>query len=132
MKNQTRFYKCEVCGNVAGLIEDAGVPLYCCNQEMAHLEAKGDRDCQNTELPQVTVNGKRVHINVGECKHEMDGHKHIGWVYLETNQGGHRKSLCKENRPEICFELSADENPHRIFAYCNKHGLWQNDLQANC
>ena len=130
MTNSTRFYKCEACGNVVGMIEDAGVPLYCCNQKMQHLEPKSSQDCGCKELPKVEVNGKRIHVNVGECKHDMDNNVHTGWVYLETNQGGHRKSLCKENRPEICFELSADEAPHRIFAYCNKHGLWQDNLQA--
>ena len=131
MKNETRFYKCEKCGNVVGLIVDQGVPIFCCNQKMTHLEAKKDCDCMGKDLPKVEVNGKRVHVTVGNTKHDMSNNRHTGWVYLETNQGDHRKSLCEENRPEICFELTADEQPHRLFAYCNRHGLWQTQLQTH-
>ena len=39
MKATERFYVCEHCGNMAGLIHDAGVPMMCCGQPMKHLVA---------------------------------------------------------------------------------------------
>lgn len=33
-----RFYICEFCGNVIGMIHDAGVPVMCCGEEMTKLE----------------------------------------------------------------------------------------------
>lgn len=123
-----RFYKCSHCGNVIGMIEDAGVPVYCCNEAMEKMEAKDSISCDDKKLPFVKTGDKHIAVVVGPCKHDMDNTDHIGWVYLETNQGGHRKSLCKENRPEVCFELSEGEHARRVFAYCNKHGLWRHNL----
>ena len=40
MKATERFYLCEHCGNMAGLIHDAGVPMMCCGQPMKHLVAE--------------------------------------------------------------------------------------------
>ncbi|MGI5824620.1 MAG: desulfoferrodoxin family protein [Bacillota bacterium] len=131
MNKTERFYKCEHCGNIIGLIEDTGVPVYCCGEAMKRLEAKDSCDCDDKKLPFVKVNDKHISVFVGPCKHDMDDTSHIGWVYVETNQGGHRKSLCKENRPEVCFELSNQEHARRIFAYCNKHGLWKTEVSAN-
>lgn len=131
MNNETRFYKCEKCGNVVGSLINQGAPIFCCNREMTHLKPTNRCCCTDNDMPKVEVNGKRVHVKVGDIKHDMSNNRHTGWVYLETNQGGHRKSLCEENRPEICFELTADEHPHRLFAYCNRHGLWETQLQPN-
>ncbi|MEF9840732.1 MAG: desulfoferrodoxin, partial [Lachnospiraceae bacterium] len=36
MKKQ-KFYVCEVCGNLIGLIHDSGVPMDCCGQAMTEL-----------------------------------------------------------------------------------------------
>ena len=36
---EIRFYVCEHCGNIIGVIHDAGVPMMCCGQKMTKLEA---------------------------------------------------------------------------------------------
>ena len=36
---ENRFYICEHCGNIVGMIHDAGVPMMCCGQKMTRLEA---------------------------------------------------------------------------------------------
>ena len=35
----TKFYVCSHCGNIVGMLHDAGVPLMCCGQKMQKLEA---------------------------------------------------------------------------------------------
>ncbi len=51
MKATERFYVCEHCGNMAGLIHDAGVPMMCCGQTMKHLVANTtDAATENTFL----------------------------------------------------------------------------------
>ena len=64
MKNETRFYKCEKCGNVVGLIVDQGVPIFCCNQKMTHLEAKkeGLRGLTKEELPCIKPLLKQLYL----------------------------------------------------------------------
>ena len=50
-----KFYICEHCGNLVGMIHDSGVPMMCCGQKMTALlpntvEASGEK-----HLPAVTV-----------------------------------------------------------------------------
>ena len=44
----TRFLRCKHCGNIVGVIHDAGVPIFCCGQPMEELvpntvEASGEK-----------------------------------------------------------------------------------------
>ena len=38
MCDNNKFYICEHCGNLIGMIHDAGVPMMCCGQKMTKLE----------------------------------------------------------------------------------------------
>ena len=39
-----RFYICEKCGNIVGMIHNGGVPMMCCGQKMAKLEQQKTQD----------------------------------------------------------------------------------------
>lgn len=122
-----KFYVCSHCGNLVGVIHDAGVPLMCCGQKMDPLvpntvEASGEK-----HLPVVTVEPGKVKVNVGSAAHPMVEEHSIQWVYLETDQGGQRKALNPGDAPEVTFALD-QEKPLRVYAYCNLHGLWMTEL----
>jgi len=34
---ECRFFRCDICGNLTGLIHDSGVRMVCCNQQMTEL-----------------------------------------------------------------------------------------------
>ncbi len=34
---ETRFFRCEICGNLVGLIHASGAPMSCCGQHMTEL-----------------------------------------------------------------------------------------------
>ena len=64
--NENRFYICEHCGNIVGMIHDAGKSLRCCGEKMKQLKPSADASAEkhtpivkvegNTELlPQVVV-----------------------------------------------------------------------------
>lgn len=122
-----KFYVCSHCGNLVGVIHDAGVPMMCCGQKMDPLvpntvEASGEK-----HLPVVTVEPGQVKVNVGSAAHPMLEEHSIQWVYLETDQGGQRKVLNPGDAPEVTFALG-QEKPLRVYAYCNLHGLWMTEL----
>lgn len=122
-----KFYVCSHCGNLVGVIHDAGVPMMCCGQKMDPLvpntvEASGEK-----HLPVVTVEPGQVKVNVGSAVHPMLEEHSIQWVYLETDQGGQRKVLNPGDAPEVTFSLG-EEKPLRVYAYCNLHGLWMTEL----
>ena len=124
---ENKFYICEHCGNIIGMIHSAGVPLMCCGQKMTKLEAGVVEASHEKHIPVVTVEGNTVRVNVGSVTHPMSEEHHIAWIYLQTNRGGQRKCLDVTGAPEVTFAL-ADETPVAVYAYCNLHGLWKAEL----
>ncbi|MBR5188475.1 MAG: desulfoferrodoxin [Clostridia bacterium] len=126
MKHQ-KFYICEHCGNLIGMIYDAGVPMMCCGQKMKKLEAGVVEASHEKHVPVVKVDGNIVNVSVGSVEHPMAEEHNIAWVYLQTDQGGQRKNLEIGKAPVVRFAL-ADEKPIAVYAYCNLHGLWKANL----
>ena len=124
---ENRFYICEKCGNIVGLVHDGGVPMMCCGQKMKKLEAGVVEASHEKHIPVVSVEGNTVRVNVGSVTHPMSEEHHIAWIYLQTNRGGQRKCLDVTGAPEVVFAL-ADETPVAVYAYCNLHGLWKAEI----
>lgn len=124
---ENRFYICEHCGNLVGLIHNAGVPLMCCGQKMTQLEPGTIEASTEKHIPVVTVEGHTVKVEVGSAPHPMTEEHSIQWVYLQTDEGGQRKCLKAGASPAVTFAL-ADEKPVAVYAYCNLHGLWKVDI----
>lgn len=124
---EIRFFKCMHCGNIIGVIHNAGVPMMCCGEKMTEL-IPGTVDASlEKHVPVVSVDGNIVTVKVGEVEHPMAEEHYIQWVYLQTNRGGQRKCLKPGEKPEVKFAL-CDEVPKAVFEYCNLHGLWKADI----
>ena len=124
---ETKFFICEHCGNIIGVIHDAGVPMMCCGQKMTQLVPGTVEASAEKHIPVVTVEGNTVRVVVGSVTHPMSEEHHIAWVYLQTDRGGQRKCLCTTGAPEVTFAL-CDETPVAVYAYCNLHGLWKAEI----
>lgn len=125
--NDNRFFICEHCGNIVGVIHDAGVPMMCCGQKMKQLEPGTVEASLEKHIPVVEVNDNSVKVVVGSVLHPMTEEHSITWVYLQTDRGGQRKCLTPGAEPTVTFAL-ADEKPIAVYAYCNLHGLWKADI----
>ena len=125
---ENRFYICEHCGNIVGMIHDAGVPLVCCGQKMTKLEPNTVEAAVEKHLPVVTVEGDTVKAVVGEVAHPMTEEHSIQWLYLQTDRGGQRTSIVPGEAPEVTF-ASNGEKPVAVYAYCNLHGLWKTEVK---
>ena len=124
---ETRFYVCEHCGNIIGVIHDAGVPMMCCGKKMTKLEPGVIEASHEKHIPVVEREGNVIKVTVGSVAHPMLEEHHISWVYLQTNRGGQRKCLEINGAPCASFTL-CDEEPVAVYAYCNLHGLWKADV----
>ena len=124
---KTKFYVCSHCGNLIELVNDAGVPVFCCGQKMDALNPNTVEASVEKHLPVVSVEGDVLHVNVGAADHPMIPEHFIGWVYVQTANGGQRKSLNPGEAPHITFHLGG-EKPIAVYAYCNLHGLWKTEL----
>lgn len=119
-----RFFVCEHCGNLVGVIHDAGVPMMCCGQKMTELVPGSTDAAQEKHVPVIKVDGDKVTVSVGSAAHPMVPEHFIEWVYLQTEKGGQRKALVPGAAPEAVFVLT-DDKPVAAYAYCNLHGLWK-------
>ena len=122
-----KFYICEHCGNIIGMVKDKGVPVMCCGQKMKELvpntvEASGEK-----HIPAVTVEGNVLKVNVGSVNHPMAEEHFIECVYVETENGGMRKNLKPGQEPNVTFALGEDK-AIAVYAYCNLHGLWMAEV----
>ncbi len=125
--SENKFYICEHCGNLIGMIHDAGVPMICCGQKMTKLEAGVVEASHEKHIPVVNVKDNMVTVTVGSVEHPMVEEHSILWVYLQTDKGGQRKCLEVGKAPVVTFAL-ADEKPLAVYAYCNLHGLWMAEV----
>lgn len=125
--NENRFYICEHCGNLIGMINDAGVPMMCCGQKMSELKPGTVEASAEKHIPVVTIEENIVKVEIGSVAHPMVEEHSILWVYLQTDRGGQRKCLEVDKEPVVTFALT-DEKPVAAYAYCNLHGLWKADI----
>jgi len=51
----------------------------------------------------------------------------IGFVYIETENGGKKRSLKAGQEPEIKV-CCCDDRPVAVYAWCNLHGLWKTEI----
>ncbi len=128
-RNSQKFFICEHCKNIIGVIENSGVPVVCCGQPMKELVANTTDAAVEKHVPVVTVDGNTVTAFVGDVEHPMTEAHYISWIYLKTNQGGHRKALNPDEKPEVKFALVDGEKPLEVYAYCNLHGLWKAEVK---
>ncbi|MBQ4101513.1 MAG: desulfoferrodoxin [Oscillospiraceae bacterium] len=124
---ETRFFVCETCGNIIGMIHASGVPVFCCGKKMTELVPGTVEASAEKHIPVVEVGENSVKVCVGSVLHPMAEEHHISWVYLQTDRGGQRKVLTPGSDPVVNFALQ-DEKPVAVYAYCNLHGLWKAEI----
>lgn len=120
---ENRFYLCEHCGNLIGMVRDAGVPMMCCGQKMTKLEPNTTDAAAEKHVPVIYREGNLIRVAVGEVPHPMTEEHSILWVYLQTDKGGQRKCLEVGKECAVAFSLH-NEEPIAVYAFCNLHGLW--------
>jgi len=119
-----RFFKCNRCGTIVGVVEGTGERLVCCGEKMSPLVANSVDAAKEKHVPCVTVKGGEVIVKVGSVEHPMTAEHHIAWIYLQSEKGGQRRILPHDGKPEAVFALTEGDRPVAVFAYCNLHGLW--------
>ena len=128
MNRNQKFFICKHCGNLTGLIDDKGVSMVCCGEEMTELVPNTVDAAVEKHLPVVTENGSTITVEVGSTAHPMEDAHYITFVYVETERGGQRKSLKPGQEPKLTFSFFEDK-PVVVYAFCNLHGLWKTEIK---
>jgi superoxide reductase len=126
---EPKFYLCEICGNLAGMVVSSGVVPVCCGQPMTELVANTVEASYEKHLPAVAVEGNIVTVQVGSTLHPMVPEHYIEWIVLQTEQGVQRRSLQPGQIPKVEFALVEGDRPVAAYEYCNLHGLWKTAVE---
>lgn len=123
-----KFLGCD-CGTIVGVIEEGSCTPECCGKEMEELPIhRGDEEGKEKHVPLVHEEEGKVYVQVGSVLHPMEDKHYIDWIYLLTDKGAQRKILHPGQKPEVVFLIGEDEVVLEVIAHCNKHGLWEADL----
>jgi superoxide reductase len=122
MKTKTSFFRCEICGNLVGLIKNGGGKLVCCGQPMLKLEANTVDASKEKHVPVVSKKDGKITVEVGSAAHPMVEAHYIEWIAVVSDEGTERISLFPGDEPTAIF---CDKSNAEVYAYCNLHGLWK-------
>ncbi len=125
---ESKFFICERCGNIVGLINNGGGTLVCCGQKMTRIEAGVVEASREKHIPTFEISGNKLSVTVGSVLHPMSEEHSIQWIYVETTKGGQRKCLSPGDAPVAEFLLAEGESAVAVYAYCNLHGLWKAEI----
>ena len=92
MLKEQKFFICNTCGNIVGMVFDSGVNVVCCGEEMEELVPNTVEASVEKHLPVVEIEGNLVKVNVGSADHPMIPEHYIRW-FIQTEKGGQRKNL---------------------------------------
>lgn len=125
------FKRCNKCGQIIGIINETGVPIICCGEEMETISpCTLEKELGEKHIPTYTKKDNKVIVKVGSLPHPSTSAHYISWIALSTNKGNQRKILAPGDAPTVTFYLDKDEEVLQIYAYCNIHSLWLNDVSA--
>ncbi|MCI5622557.1 MULTISPECIES: desulfoferrodoxin family protein [Anaerostipes] len=93
------------------------------------LKANSTDAAGEKHVPQITVNGQEVIVEVGSVAHPMLEEHYIQGVYIETKNGGQLHKFQPDDEPKAVFTLVEGDELIAAYEYCNLHGLWKAEYQ---
>ena len=79
-------------------------------------------------IPEVSVNGNQVNVQVGSVIHPMLENHYITFILLETDKGLLQQDLKPGQEPVATFVLEDGVKPLAAYEHCNLHGVWKKEL----
>ena len=120
MTKRGEIYKCEICGNIVGVLHNGGGELVCCGQPMK-LMKENSNDSASKEKHVPIISGNK--FKIGLIEHPMEEKHYIEWIEAISDKEEVSKVFLKPGEKpeaEFCFKIKSAR------AYCNLHGLWKN------
>ena len=119
------LFVCEHCGNIIALINDSGVPIQCCGEDMQKVIPDTAEASVEKHIPVYKTEGDAVTVSVGSVEHPMVPEHYIEWICIETGDGFSFKKLKPNMPPKANFLISKAEKIKAVYAFCNQHSLWK-------
>ena len=118
--------KCLKCGAIVEVVEDCkceNCGIQCCGEAMAMLKPNSVDAAFEKHVPTFKVEGDKIIVSVN---HVMQDDHFIEWVaYLAGNQE-RKVYFTPGQEASFAFDYVGGG---KLYAYCNKHGLWSADVK---
>lgn len=121
-----KIMQCAHCGNQVFLLNDAGVPMICCGDEMQEAVAGSIDASLEKHVPAVVVDGSTMKVVVGEVPHPMVAAHFIQWIAVEQGDKVQFVKLNPGQEPTASFTIEPNKS-YTVYEYCNLHGLWKKE-----
>lgn len=128
MTKNNAIYKCDICGNIIEVLNEAPGTLVCCGNPMTLKDEKTKDGAGEKHLPVIEKKDDGIIIKVGEVPHPMVEAHHIQWIEVLTATEVFRVNLNALDKPEGYFKVDYDKIV-QVREYCNLHGLWTINLK---
>ncbi len=117
--------KCAKCGAVVHIMEDCNCPcgIQCCGDEMKTLVPNSVDASAEKHVPTYETKEGKIYVTVN---HVMEEEHYIEWIAFAYKN----KTVFKYLKPGKEAKAHCKYKPGmRVYAYCNKHGLWKTDVE---
>ena len=126
MKKELVIKKCSKCGALVKIInycncDDCGIK--CCNEKMITVKSNSVDAAVEKHVPAYELNDNDVVVTVN---HVMDEDHYIEWIALVSGESLERIYLKPGDSAVVTF---CSKTNGILYAYCNKHGLWETEIK---
>lgn len=126
MKNNLILKKCAKCGALVKIIEDCNCEdcgIKCCGEEMKVVTPNSIEAAVEKHIPTYERVEDEIFVKVN---HVMEKEHFIEWVAMVTDTREEFVKLYPKQNAECRFKYVPGA---KLYAYCNKHGLWVADVK---
>lgn len=121
---ELKLKKCESCGAIVKVIKDCHCPcnFVCCDEKMTDIIPNTVEASLEKHIPTYEVEDDNLKVKVA---HVMEEAHYIEWISLVTDDEEYIKYFNPGDTPEVIF-------PNKkgiLYAYCNNHELWSQEVK---
>ena len=113
--------KCNDCGALVKVLEDSEC-IKCCGSKMEVVKANSVDAAFEKHVPTYEIIGDKLVVTVN---HVMDSDHYIEWICFESDNKEETIYL----KPGMDTKVEFTYAKGKLYAYCNKHGLWENEVK---
>lgn len=117
--------QCPSCKSLVKVIKDCHCKdcgIVCCGKSMETVKANSVDAAFEKHIPNYEVKNGKLEVSVN---HVMEDEHYIEWIGLITDNSEEYFYLEPGKDAVVTF----DNKKGTLYAYCNKHGLWKNEIK---
>lgn len=125
MDRELKLKKCLKCGAVVKIIVDCNCNdcgISCCDEKMFDVKSNSTDASFEKHVPEITIKENKVIVKIN---HVMEEEHYIEWISLVNDNFEEIKYLKPTEEAVVTFDYIPNS---RIYSYCNKHGLWEKEI----